>query len=160
MEGAQTRLRNRISSEAIGTGTFSLLSCSPSKTQVCVDEEVVQHLRTSKVRRVFRPNDSMRLTAAGQMSRAQSQPPPEPAIPRLASDRPLHLQQRPLNSGEPHEGAVRLLPAEVIGSSRPGRVVGRFKPVGQPQSNRRWTQNQDPFNVLLKKPTTAALKCV
>lgn len=61
---------------------------------------------------------SSRLTAAGQDFRAQSQLPPEPAIPRLPGARPLHLQQRPLNSDEPHEGAERLLSAEATGSSR------------------------------------------
>lgn len=44
-----------------------------------------------------------RLVAAGQVFRARSQPPLETAIPRLRGDRPLHLQQRPLNSVGPDE---------------------------------------------------------
>jgi hypothetical protein len=60
-----------------------------------------------------------RLGAAGQVFRGRSQPPPEPAIPHRPRDRPLYSQQLPLNSAEPHEGAVRLLPPESSSSSGP-----------------------------------------
>jgi hypothetical protein len=47
---------------------------------------------------------SSRLTAAGQIFRAQSHPSAEPAIPLLPGDRPLQFQQRPLSSDEPGKG--------------------------------------------------------
>ena len=45
-------------------------------------------------------NGCLKLTAANQVLRAQSQPPPEPAIPHRPGNRPLDPQQRPLNCDE------------------------------------------------------------
>lgn len=59
--------------------------------------------------------DGFRLVAVGQVFGSQSQPLPEPAIPLLPSDRALYLQQQPLKSVEPHEGAWRLIPPETTG---------------------------------------------
>lgn len=56
--------------------------------------------------------DSQLQAAGGQVRGPQSQPQPEPATPCLPRDRPLHHQQRPLNSDEPYEGAERLLRTE------------------------------------------------